>query len=86
MRGVQDCAVFGIPDPEFGEVLAAVVELDPGATASSVEVLAFLRARVSGYKVPRRIEFRKQLPRDDSGKIFKRCLREDYLRHSSGVP
>jgi len=74
MPGVQDCAVFGIPDAEFGEALAAVIQGDLKADA----VRAFLRERVAGYKVPKVIEFRSELPREDSGKIYKRKLREPY--------
>jgi long-chain acyl-CoA synthetase len=79
MPGVYDCAVFGVPDPDLGEALVAVVQLDPHATATADEVRTFLQARVNLYKVPRLIEFRSQLPREDSGKIFKRRLRDEYL-------
>ena len=78
MPGVADCAIFGIPDEEFGEALCAVVQRQPGATISEQDVIQFLRAHVAGYKVPRRIEFQTDLPREDSGKIFKRKLREPY--------
>jgi hypothetical protein len=50
--GVHDCAVFGIPDDEFGESLAAAVEPMPGATLTVAAVQDFLSARLSGYKVP----------------------------------
>ncbi|MCF8470294.1 MAG: AMP-binding protein [Parvibaculum sp.] len=78
MPGVGDCAVFGIPDEEYGESLCAVVQPQPGATLSETEVRAFLRERVAGYKVPKKVEFQTDLPREDSGKIFKRKLREPY--------
>lgn len=78
MPGVGDCAVFGIPDDEFGESLCAVVQPQAGATLSEVDVRSFLRERVAGYKVPKKVEFRSDLPREDSGKIFKRKLREPY--------
>lgn len=78
MPGVGDCAVFGIPDDEFGESLCAVVQPQPGATLSEADVRSFLRERVAGYKVPKKVEFRSDLPREDSGKIFKRKLREPY--------
>ncbi len=80
MPGVRDCAVFGIPDEEFGEALCACVEPDPGATPSEKDVAAWLRGRLAGYKVPRRIDFVTELPREDSGKVFKRKLRERYWR------
>jgi long-chain acyl-CoA synthetase len=77
--GVKDCAVFGIPDAEFGEALMAVVEPQPGVPAPSVtEVRAYLARHLADYKVPRRIELGSDLPREDSGKIFKRRLRDPY--------
>ncbi len=78
MPGVADCAVFGIPDAEFGEALCAVVQPAPGAARDADAVRAWLRGRLAGYKVPRRVEFADDLPREDSGKIFKRRLREPY--------
>jgi long-chain acyl-CoA synthetase len=75
---VADCAVFGIPDEEFGEAVHAVVQLRPGASMDEADVRVFLRERVAGYSLPRRIEFRDELPREDSGKIFKRKLRDPY--------
>jgi long-chain acyl-CoA synthetase len=78
MPGVADCAVFGIPDEEFGESLCAVVQTQPGVTLTANDVRSFLRSRIAGYKVPKTVEFRTDLPREDSGKIFKRKLREPY--------
>jgi long-chain acyl-CoA synthetase len=78
LPGVADCAVFGIPDPEFGEALCAVVQPIVDSGLSDEDVRRFLRARLSGFKVPRRIELRDSLPREDSGKIFKRKLREPF--------
>ncbi len=82
LPGVADCAVFGIPDAEFGESLVAVVETEPGANLSAHAVRAALRSRLAGYKVPKRIEFAPDLPREDSGKIFKRKLRDAYWTES----
>ncbi len=76
--GVRDCAVFGISDEESGEALAAAVQIEDGAALSAAEVTDFLHARVAGFKVPRPIEFHAQLPREDTGKIFKRKLREPF--------
>ncbi len=78
MPGVVDCAVFGIPDEEFGEAICAVVQPDPAAGLGADDVRAFLRERVARYKLPKIVEFRDQLPREDSGKIFKRKLRQPY--------
>lgn len=76
--GVRDVAVFGIPDNEFGEVLAAHIDVDPqfGLTAESIR--SDLRSQLARYKVPRTIVFDNALPRDESGKLFKRQLREQY--------
>ena len=78
MPGVADCAVFGIPDDEFGEALAAAVQPLPGAALSAESVRAWLHERISGYKVPKVVALHEQLPREDTGKIFKRKLRDPY--------
>jgi long-chain acyl-CoA synthetase len=78
MPGVADAAVFGIPDAEFGEGLAAAVQLRPGAAVDASAVQAWLRERLANYKVPRTIAFHDSLPREDTGKIFKRRLRAPY--------
>lgn len=77
--GVKDCAVFGIPDGEYGEALMAVIEAQPGVPPPAItDVRTYLGQHLAGYKVPRRIEFGRDLPREDSGKIFKRRLRDPY--------
>jgi long-chain acyl-CoA synthetase len=76
--GVHDCAVFGIPDEEFGEALMAVVEPQAGVTLDVAAIRAQLKASLADYKVPKYIEIQAQLPREDSGKIFKRRLRDPY--------
>jgi len=76
--GVHDCAVFGIPHPDFGESVIAIVEPQPGVTLDEDAIRSYLRERIADYKVPRTIEFRTGLPREDSGKLFKRKLREPY--------
>ncbi|HJY79340.1 MAG TPA: AMP-binding protein [Burkholderiales bacterium] len=78
MPGVRDCAVFGIPDEEFGESLAAAVQTEPGFTIVETSVRAFLGERMANYKVPRVVTFHEELPREESGKIFKRRLRAPY--------
>ena len=75
---VRDCAVFGIPDDDLGEVLIAVIELAPGVVMTVDEVQGFLAPRLAKYKIPKSIEFHAALPREDSGKIFKRRLRDPY--------
>jgi long-chain acyl-CoA synthetase len=70
--------VFGIPDDEFGEQLMAVVEPQPGAVLDADAVRRYLVERLADFKVPRRIEFAASLPREETGKIFKRRLREPF--------
>ena len=76
--GVRDCAVLGIPDDEFGEALMAVVEPQAGVTLDITVVRAQLKALLADYKVPKHLEIQTDLPREDSGKIFKRRLRDPY--------
>lgn len=78
MPGVADCAVFGVPDDEYGETVYAVVQSQPGAVLGEGEVKAFLRSQMASYKVPKQVAFHAELPREDSGKIFKRKLREPF--------
>ncbi len=73
---VLDCAVFGIPDAEFGEAVCAALRVVPGTDEAALR--AGLRAQIAGYKIPRRIEFHEALPRDDSGKLLKRRLRDPH--------
>lgn len=75
---VADCAVFGIPDEEFGEALAALIQTLPGHVVDVEQVAARLRQRLAAFKVPRLIEQRQHLPRDESGKIRKRLLSDPY--------
>ena len=78
MPGVVDCAVFGIPDAEFGEALACAVQTSRGTSLDADDVKAFLKIRLATYKVPKTITFHAEMPREDTGKIFKRKLREPY--------
>jgi long-chain acyl-CoA synthetase len=80
LHGVRDCAVFGIPDEEFGESLAAHVEPHDDVSLTAEAVRDHVRSRLAAYKAPRVVEFSESLPREDSGKIFKRRLREPYWR------
>jgi long-chain acyl-CoA synthetase len=82
LPGVHDCAVFGIPDEEFGEALMAVIQPIAGTTPDLNEIRAGLRATLSNYKVPKYFEIQSSLPREDSGKIFKRRLRDPYWQKS----
>ena len=76
--GVVDCAVFGIPDAEYGERLHALIQLAPGTERSAEDVIAALRGQIAGFKIPRSIAFVASLPRDANGKLAKRHLRAPY--------
>lgn len=80
---IADCAVFGIPDKEFGESVFACVELRSGSQLDAASIKQRLKADLATFKIPRRIERITRMPRDDSGKIFKRKLREQYWQSSS---
>lgn len=82
MPEVVDCAVFGIPDAEFGEALAAHVELCPTAEVDPAAIRAFVAERLAGFKVPRLVEIVPSLPREPTGKVKKRLLREPFWRDS----
>ena len=78
---VSDVAVFGIPEPEMGEQVKAVVQLAPGVTPSpevAEEIMAFCRERLANYKCPRSVDFTDALPRGENGKLYKKKLRDSY--------
>jgi O-succinylbenzoic acid--CoA ligase len=72
---VGDAGAFGVPDAEWGRVVAAIVVLKPRQSVGSDELTAFCRQRLASYKVPRCIEFRESLPRNAAGKLLRRELR-----------
>jgi len=74
---VREVAVFGIPDPKWGEIVKAVVVLKPGKTLTADELIAYCRRSLANFKVPRSIQFSQtELPKSGSGKILKRLLRD----------
>ncbi len=75
---VDDAAVFGVPDDEFGERVHAAISLHPGARLTEGDVISFCREHLAGYKIPREVSFREQLPRTPTGKLLKRELRAPY--------
>jgi long-chain acyl-CoA synthetase len=78
--GVADCAVFGIPDESMGESLCAHIQLRPGAQVMEQDILDQLGSKLARYKIPRKTVFVDALPREDSGKIFKRKIRDLYWK------
>ncbi len=75
---VADAAVIGIPSEQWGESVLAFLVLKDGQTVTPEEMIEFCRPRLAGYKIPRRIEFLDAIPRNASGKILKKDLREPY--------
>jgi long-chain acyl-CoA synthetase len=74
---VQDAAVAGVPSPRSGEVVKAYVVLKEGQKATAEEIIAFCRQRLTGYKVPKQVEFRSELPKTMTGKVLRRALAEE---------
>ena len=74
---VLEAAVIGLPDEEWGEIVTAVIALKPGQEASKKELVDLCRASLAGYKKPRKVFFLNELPKNPSGKILKRVLREN---------
>jgi len=77
LDGVAESVVIGVSDPRLGEVGKAYVVVRPGFELTAEEVLAFCRTRLANFKLPRQVEFRKDLPRNASGKPLKHVLRKE---------
>ena len=75
---VQEVSVIGVPDDKWGEAVKAVVVLKPGAEGKPDDIIAFARTRIAAFKCPKTVDFIAALPRNPSGKILRRALRDPY--------
>ncbi|GAB90941.1 class I adenylate-forming enzyme family protein [Gordonia rhizosphera] len=82
---VIETAVIGIPSDKWGEQVHAVIVLRAGSTASAADLIGFARTRLGGFKVPRSVEIVSELPRNASGKILKRTLRQSHQGIAQGT-
>ncbi len=79
---VELAAVIGAPDETSGETVKAYIQLKPGQTATEDEILAFSKEKMAGYKRPKQVEFRQNLPVSNVGKVLRRVLREEESKKS----
>lgn len=83
--GVREVAVFGVPDPRWGEAVYAVVVMEDGQDLDEQQLIAHCRERIAGYKIPRRFELRHEpLPKSGAGKILKNVLRGPFWAAQEG--
>jgi malonyl-CoA/methylmalonyl-CoA synthetase len=78
LPGVRDCAVFGVPHADFGEAVNVAIVLAPGATLTESQVIAHVKSQLANFKVPKRVVFLPELPRNAMGKVLKNVLRATY--------
>jgi malonyl-CoA/methylmalonyl-CoA synthetase len=83
LPGVRESAVFGIPHPDFGEAVMAAIVPGPGAQLSEAAVIAHVKSRLANFKVPKRVVFVSELPRNTMGKVLKNELRTTYSGEAS---
>ena len=78
MEGVDECAIIGIPHPDFGEAVVAVIVPAASGAPDEATVVSYARAQLANFKVPKRVHFVEELPRNAMGKVQKNLLRERY--------
>ena len=76
-------AVVGVPDDKSGETVKAFIQLKPGESCSEEDILAFCKENMAGYKRPKLIEFRDDIPVSNVGKVLRRVLRDEEQGKSS---
>jgi long-chain acyl-CoA synthetase len=75
---VHEAAIIGVPNPQWGEMVRAIVVLKKGAQITEEELIQYSRARMASFKKPESVVFVDELPRNPMGKVLKRVLREHY--------
>ena len=85
---VEDVAVFGVPNTDFGEEVKAVVQLNQGELGDSAmteNLMSYAKAKLAGYKMPRSIDYTAELPRLPTGKLYKRILKDKYWSEANKI-
>jgi malonyl-CoA/methylmalonyl-CoA synthetase len=80
LPGVEESAAFGVPHPDFGEAVTVAIVARPGAQLTEAGVIAHVKGKLANYKVPKRVVFVPELPRNTMGKVIKAELRKAYAK------
>jgi long-chain acyl-CoA synthetase len=80
IKGVIDVAVIGVPDEKWGEAVTAIVMKEPACNVSGEDIIQHCAKNIASYKKPKMVEFVGDLPRNPTGKVLKKVLREKYWR------